>query len=290
MISPCIKRAVFINRSFDSLRLITTVNSSFLNPFTYPQTTPTTHPAIMVRMLSSSFAATALLAASHFVSPTLGCVRSVPTNGTSTYPFPEVGSDIASDPATTGYFINHLCLNVMNLTASMDFYTEIFGLRHILTLHVSEHFSITYLGHSHGGKNGTGYQTAEELNREKNNAEGLLELVHLDTPDNSLPASTRIANTFGHIGMVVPDILATQARLDAYPGVEIIKRTDDDLKVPSDIATATSLSPKKIAQLSQAERDLILGVLTPFNKPLIFVNDPDGNLIEIQPQEGAALM
>ncbi|KAF7546058.1 hypothetical protein G7Z17_g8702 [Cylindrodendrum hubeiense] len=243
----------------------------------------------MVRMLSSSFATTALLVASNFISPSLGCIRSVPTNGTSSYPFPEIGDDTPSDPGTNGYFINHLCLNVMNLTASMDFYTEIFGLRHILTLHVSEHYSITYMGHSHGGKNGTGYQTASELNREKNNSEGLLELVHLDVPNNDLTSSTRVANTFGHIGMVVPDIAATQARLDAYPGIEIIKRTNDDLMVPSDIATATSLSPEKIAQLSPAEREFILGVLTPFNKPLIFVNDPDGNLIEIQPQEGAAL-
>ncbi|KAK7408504.1 hypothetical protein QQX98_009319 [Neonectria punicea] len=244
----------------------------------------------MVQISSSSLAATALLFASHFISISSGCVTPMPANETMEFPYPELGSDAASDPATTGYFINHLCLNVKNLTESVNFYTEIFGLRKILTLHVSEHYSITYLGHSHGGKNGTGYQTSDELNREKNNAEGLLELVHVDIPVNDLPASTKIPNTFGHIGMVVPDIKATQARLEAYgDSVEIIKSYDQNLFLPSDIATATSLSPDAVVQLSKEELDFILSVLIPFNKPLIFVNDPDGNKIEIQPQEGAAL-
>ena len=34
-----------------------------------------------------------------------------------------------------------------------------------------------YMSLSHGGKNGTGYQTGEELTREKNNSEGLIEFI-----------------------------------------------------------------------------------------------------------------
>ncbi|KAK7433328.1 hypothetical protein QQZ08_000267 [Neonectria magnoliae] len=227
----------------------------------------------MVQIPSRSLAATALLFASHFISISSGCVTPMPANETLEFPYPELGSDEASDPATTGYFINHLCLNVKNLTESVNFYTEIFGLRKILTLHVSEHYSITYLGHSHGGKN--------DLRRAQPGEEQCV---------NDLPASTKIPNTFGHIGMVVPDIKATQARLEAYgDSVEIIKSYDQNLFLPSDIATATSLSPDAVAQLSKEELDFILSVLIPFNKPLIFVNDPDGNMIEIQPQEGAAL-
>ncbi|RKK91637.1 hypothetical protein BFJ70_g17802 [Fusarium oxysporum] len=37
-------------------------------------------------------------------------------------------------------------------------------------------YSITYLAHAHGSENGTGSQTALELNCEKNNAQGLLEI------------------------------------------------------------------------------------------------------------------
>ncbi|KAH7126372.1 hypothetical protein B0J13DRAFT_679676 [Dactylonectria estremocensis] len=244
----------------------------------------------MVRMLSGFSAATALLAASNFISPSLACIRSVPSNGTVEYPYPELGTDAYADPETTGYFINHFSLNVMNLTASVDFYSQIFGLRKIFTLHVSEHYSITYMGHSHGGKNGTGHQTADELNREKNNSEGLLELIHLDVPGNDLPASTKTANTFGHIGMVVPDIEATQKRLEAHPGVEIVKGFNEDMKLPSDVATSTSLSPEMVALLDPAEVAFIMAVLAPATKGLIFVNDPDGNMIEIQPQEGAALV
>ncbi|KPM35029.1 hypothetical protein AK830_g11543 [Neonectria ditissima] len=245
----------------------------------------------MVQIRPNSFAAAALLFASHFISISSGCVTPPPSNGTLEFPYPELGTDAPSDPATTGYFINHLCLNVRNLTESVNFYSDIFGLRKIFTLHVSEHYSITYMGHSHGGKNGTGYQTTDELNREKNNAEGLLELVYVDIPDNGLAASTKNPNTFGHIGIVVPDIQATQARLEAYgDSVEIIKSYDQNMFLPSDIANAGSLSPEAVAQLSKDEIDFILGVLIPFTKPLIFVNDPDGNLIEIQPQEGSALV
>ncbi|KAM0286471.1 hypothetical protein ACHAQH_000897 [Verticillium albo-atrum] len=142
---------------------------------------------------------------------------------------------------------------------------------------------------SHGGRNGTGYQTTKELNRQKNNIEGLLELIHVDVPVHDLSASSITPNTFAHIGMVVPDIEATQARLDAYPGINILKRSGAELQREGGIANATSLGPEAVAQPDQEEVDLILSVLRPLNKPLIFVADPDGNLIEIQPQERAEL-
>ncbi|KAM5341729.1 hypothetical protein ACJ41O_014760 [Fusarium nematophilum] len=209
-------------------------------------------------------------------------------NESITYPYPELGTDEPSDYATTGYFINHLCINVKNLTASVDFYSSVFGLRKLFTLHVSEHFSITYMGHSHGGKNGTGYQTALELNREKNNAEGLIELVHVDVPVNNIDSSTQRPNTFAHIGMIVPDIKATQQRLDDL-NIEVLKRVGEPIAVDGKVAGATSLHAEALAQLSAEEREQIAAVLIPTNDPLVFVADPDGNLIEIQPQEGAKL-
>ena len=140
------------------------------------------------------------------------------------------------------------------------------------------------MGYSHGGKNGTGYQTALELNREKTNTEGLIELIHIDVPDNTLPASMDSPNTFSHIGMVVPDIEAIQGRLDSYQDVKVLKRYGEPLPISSKIAGATGLSKKFVAQLDPEEIALIQGVLTPINEPLIFVEDPDGNLVEIQAQ------
>lgn len=187
----------------------------------------------------------------------------------------ELGSDEAGDFETTGYLINHLCINVSNLTASVDFYTRIFGLRKIFTLHVSEHFYITYMGYSQGGKNGTGYQTASELNKDKNNAAGLIELLHVDVPDNSLPASIDSPNTFSHIGMVVPDIEAVQARLGSFPDVPVLKRLGEPLTLDSTIAGADGFTLRAVAQLDQKGREFIEAVLAPINNPLIFVADPD---------------
>lgn len=51
--------------------------------------------------------------------------------------------NFAIDPATTGYFFNHFAINVRNLTSMMDFYTNVFGMRHLFTLRMTEHYSLT---------------------------------------------------------------------------------------------------------------------------------------------------
>ncbi|KAL2680541.1 hypothetical protein Neosp_008143 [[Neocosmospora] mangrovei] len=205
-------------------------------------------------------------------------------NDTSEYPKNHLGSDAASDPATIGYNINHLCLNVRNLTASMDFYSRVFGLRELFHLEATESYTIAYMGYSHGGKNGTGYQTTLELNREKNNAQGLLELIHINVPDNYLPSSGESPNTFGHVGMIVPDIEAAQARLDTFPDVRVLKRTGEGLSFGTEIGNATSLSPAVVAQLKPVEQAALIKTLSKLNSALIYVTDPDGNLVELQPQ------
>lgn len=52
----------------------------------------------------------------------------------------------------------------------MHFYGKILGMRHIFTLQATPHATVTYMSFSHGGKNGTGFQTSSELYKEKNNA------------------------------------------------------------------------------------------------------------------------
>ena len=88
------------------------------------------------------------------------------------------GNSAPQPPATVGYNLNHLAITVPNLTATIDFYVNALGFREIFTVPLSDAYSFTYLQYPSGGRNGTGYQTAQEMLRDKNNAEGLLEIIY----------------------------------------------------------------------------------------------------------------
>ncbi|KAF4947407.1 hypothetical protein FGADI_10478 [Fusarium gaditjirri] len=243
----------------------------------------------MVRILSALLLGAQLISSvsSHSLPNIL------PRSGQQTFPYPVLGTDDPADWATTGYFINHFAISTRNLTASLDFYSKVLGFRQLFTLHVSKVYSITYLAHAHGGKNGTGYQTALELNREKNNAQGLLEIFHLDIPNNNIESSSQHPNTFAHVGLVVPDAQAIQERLQTMPGVKIVKKYGEKFTELTDdlvVGPAVGLPPDAVAQLSLEEREAIVQGLGPSVDPLIFVFDPDGNFIEIQGQEGPGLV
>jgi lactoylglutathione lyase len=149
-------------------------------------------------------------------------------------------------------------------------------------LKVSEHHSIAYMGHSHGGRNGTGYQSSDELNRNKNNVEGLLELLEVASPNWDLPPGTRVPNTFSHIGIVVPNVTDTQARLDAM-GVKSWKRSGDAFTVFGAFADASGFTQAGDV-ITPEEITLIETVLAPINNAMIYAADPDGTIIEVQQQ------
>jgi len=242
----------------------------------------------MLFFKSSSTLALAGLVAFHCcLRPAWTCgdfSRRDDTAGNSTYPWQEPGDEAPSQPATTGYFINHLCINVRNATESIAWYKQAFGLRLMFTLHVSEHFSISYMGHSHGGRNGTGYQTSDEMNRDKNNIEGLIEILSLDYPGWDLPAGTRVPNTFSHIGLVVPNITDTQLRLEAM-GANIIKGAGDTFKLDGPFAVSSGFTQPGVDDvIGQDETDALTATLVQINSPLMYVADPDGTIIEIQSQ------
>jgi lactoylglutathione lyase len=88
-----------------------------------------------------------------------------------------IGTDGPADPATVGFNLNHLGIQVSNVTASREFYGDVLGLRHIFTFNASENFTIVYMGYAQGGRNKTGYQTGAELARDQWNSDGLLELL-----------------------------------------------------------------------------------------------------------------
>lgn len=227
------------------------------------------------------------------LSTVLGCVTHIPRTNTSTdgstggFPPIEFGPDKPSDPTTRGYFLNHFSLNVHNLTASITFYTTLLGMRHIFTVHATPHLSIAYLGHAHGGRNGTGYQSTAELNRDKNNAQGLVEMIHLDVPRRDIVSPSEQTNGVGHIGVVVPDVEAAQSRLDAMgvDAVKVLKRVGEDTPRFGPLAIAQGFSPGVYAQIGAEERVVIEKALDEINRRFIYVQDPDGNILEIQPQE-----
>ncbi|RGP79049.1 hypothetical protein FLONG3_2955 [Fusarium longipes] len=209
------------------------------------------------------------------------------------FPYPIVGSDEPADFATQGTFLNHMAINTRNLTASIQFYTELLGFRKLFTLQITKSYSITYLAHAHGGKNGTGYQTALEMNREKNNAQGLIEICFVDVPVKNIDSGAQHPNTFGHIGIVVPDIQAFQERLDTMPHISVLKRSGEpfvELDSSIVVGPAVGLLPKAVEQLDQEEREAIVQNFGQSVEALIFVADPDGNFIEVQGQEGFAIV
>ncbi|SPJ78287.1 uncharacterized protein FTOL_06676 [Fusarium torulosum] len=195
------------------------------------------------------------------------------------------GSDKPSDPATTGYFQNKIGISVSNLTRSMDFYSNVFGFRHMFTYHLTPVFSITYMGHSSGGRNGTGYQTTEEMIRNKNNNGGHIELIHLSASQEPKLSS---ADSFRHlIGIIVPDVRAAQARLEKY-GVEIYKKigepwpTSGPLGNPYAFGDATNLTGMEWIAIQDG--------MARINLEAVFAADPDGNLLELLPAEETILM
>jgi lactoylglutathione lyase len=117
------------------------------------------------------------LLASLLVPSTLGCLPPIKRRSSSAYPDLTVGSDGPADPATLGFMIGHFALLVNDLAATQRFYGDALGMRHIFTYNSSEEYTIMYMGHSQGGKNGTGYQTGDDMFSEVYNMEGLIEFI-----------------------------------------------------------------------------------------------------------------
>lgn len=224
---------------------------------------------------------TFLLAAAHLTSACGPVARQEQSNAgnNATLPSFVLGEDVPSDPATLGYMVNHFCVNVKNADESVEWYSKVFGLRKVFKMQVSEHFSISYMGHSAGGRNGTGFETTDEMNRDKNNRYGMLELVSIEGVGWDVQTTS---NGLHHGGIIVPDIEAFQKRLDGMEDVKVVKAFGEP-------ATTDTGPYAAIAALDQAEQDAIFAAAGETFLPLIFVEDPNGNVWEVQGQEGFGL-
>ncbi|KAK5700406.1 hypothetical protein LTR17_022939 [Elasticomyces elasticus] len=191
-----------------------------------------------------------------------------------------LGTDGPADQEVTGFHINHVGLNVRNLTASKEFYGTVLGMRHIITIQYSPSYSLTYMGFAQGGRNGTGFQTGTELLAQKNNVDGQIKLFYFSDSENALPASTKQTNTFANIGLVVPDVQAAQDWFERH-GVKIIKRIGE--AIPSGECDEYRSGSTSDA----AQRDaVVLGLITTDFENILFLEDPDGNMIEVVKQNG----
>ncbi len=213
-----------------------------------------------------------------------------PSKPNQKFPYTIKGTDDPADPVTMGFVMNHFSLNVKNVTRSVDFYTKVFGFRLIFIFRGTEKLSVAYLAHSHGGKNGTAYQTTSELNRNKNNMEGLLELVSYTDQDAELQASTQKSNTFSHLGIIVPDVAAAQRHFLRH-GVTLLKRTGERERESARKQLAAAYGMSKPLRTNATEAEILFTILNSVPSAMDFVTavDPDGNLIEIQPQSATQL-
>ncbi|KAL9091096.1 MAG: hypothetical protein Q9165_005023 [Trypethelium subeluteriae] len=178
--------------------------------------------------------------------------------------------------ATVGYNLNHFAITVPNFNATMDFYLNALGFRHIFTVPLDDKHSISYIGYPHGGRNATGYQTAEEMNREKNNAEGLIEILYSENASNRSAPDSNFGVGFSHLGFVVPSIEETQTRLDAY-NANIIKRVG----APIDENAALYYFGLPKGQFAPPQLQEVGSLFDGF----LLALDPSGYLLEFQQQD-----
>lgn len=195
-----------------------------------------------------------------------------------------IGNDGPAPAETLGYAINHLGLLTTNLEAMKHFYGDILGMRLLFDAHVTPEYTVTYMGYAQGGRNGTGFQTGAELFRDKNNLYGLLELVQFNVSDDHLVASTKRTNTFSHVGLIVPDIAKTQAYLEEH-GVTILKRFEKPVtEMTGPLQNAFGIGEFAGAHVA-AKQALIKAQSLIGLEMLLMVEDPDGNMVEIQQQD-----
>ncbi|CAI7564960.1 unnamed protein product [Penicillium crustosum] len=173
-----------------------------------------------------------------------------------------IGTDGPAPEATKGFALNHIGLLTTDLPAMKNFYGNILGMRNIFDAQVTAEYSVTYMGYSQGGRNGTGFQTGAEMAVAKNN----------------------ITNTFGHVGLVVPDVAEAQAYLEAQ-GVAILKRVGEAVEdftgpVPNSMGIGEFAGLHLEAKRALVKAQGLIGF-----EMFLMVTDPDGNVVEIQQQD-----
>lgn len=216
------------------------------------------------------------------IQSTIACNPSQGDSSDPSNPF-VIGTDGPQPSETLGYAFNHVGLVTTHLSEMKDFYVNVLGMRTLFDLNVTPEYSITYVGYAQGGRNGTGYQSGAEMLAEKNNLYGLIELVQFNVSDDTPLASTKRTNTFGHVGLIVPDVLKAQEYVESK-GVPILKKVNVPLnQTTGAIANAYGMGEYAGAHL-EAKKAFLKNQGLSGIEGFLLIADPDGNLVEVQQQ------
>ena len=114
-----------------------------------------------------------------FVSPHAPHLSRRDTN--STVAGQVVGTDPPQPPSTYGYSVNHVALQVSNITETRAFWGDVLGLRFIFSFLVANgdktgNNLVTYMGYPYGDGQ-IGNQTGAELLSNIHNRDGLVEFL-----------------------------------------------------------------------------------------------------------------
>lgn len=166
---------------------------------------------------------------------------------------------------TIGYNLNHTCIRVKDLEASLKFYRDLLGMRSIFYVD-SNSFVVYYLGYP---KRGT-QQTGEEILAERLQKSGLLELIYFknEKQNDEFQGNREIHpyhTGFCHLGFCVPNVPAAMRRFKEA-GVKIVK---DVGELPTGAMYGCD------DELAERFANLV--------RRIAFVADPDGYWCEIVP-------
>ncbi|KAK7193445.1 hypothetical protein DPSP01_000008 [Paraphaeosphaeria sporulosa] len=97
----------------------------------------------------------------------------------------------------------------------------------------------------------------------------------------------RRPNTFSHFGIVVPDVEKAESRIGDAGG-RIVNRVGKEVDISDDaLANAYGLRVEAIGELDEGELEAVVEAFNGDRKTgaiqSAFAEDPDGNLVEVQP-------
>ncbi|KAJ9149789.1 Lactoylglutathione lyase [Pleurostoma richardsiae] len=208
-------------------------------------------------------------------------------------PYPPVGvqipGDLKTNPPipedhpTVGYQLNHFMLRIRDPKPTMHFYIDLMGMRTIFTTNTGP-ITVYYLGYpqtSAHRADPAAFSRDTLPHPVMSRTLGLLELCHYHGSEHQPDSYISTGNNppslgFNHLGFTVPDVTATVERLKAA-GVKVVK---DVGQGPNDSIPITSWE-KSSKGIATAELDVGFSAIL---KQIAFVEDPNGYLVELVPQ------
>ncbi|KAH8804503.1 Glyoxalase/Bleomycin resistance protein/Dihydroxybiphenyl dioxygenase [Xylogone sp. PMI_703] len=195
---------------------------------------------------------------------------------------PFVSPEFSRSPGpskTDGYLLNHVALQIKSPEKSLSFYVDFLGMCLVFAFNTGP-FTAYYLGYPEKGD-----ESPKNIAKYMGTRSGLLELIwlHEDVSNSDIGHGGLGKNSagtgFAHLGIRVPDVRQTLKYAEDL-GFKILKKMDD--------VEVRSMPLPSWASQGDKEGKLVRKWEGGFEKILAqiaFIEDPDGNCIEILPRE-----